>query len=267
MGELTPRQGRILARAREEGRVTVDGLARDLAVSSQTVRRDLAEMSAARVLTRVHGGAVVASGVANLAYEARRALNQDGKRRIGEAAARTVPDDSSLFLNIGTTTEAVANALGGHRGLLVITNNLHVAAGLYREPAIEVVLAGGPVRRTDGGVVGAAAAEMIRRFRVDTAVIGTSAIDRDGSLLDFDVQEVLVSRAIIENARRVVLVADGGKFARSAPVRIAHIREVDLFVTDRLPSEAEAALCREHGVEVIEAGGAPGPDGGNAEAG
>ena len=265
MNELTPRQIQILARARTEGRVTVDGLAREFAVSSQTVRRDLAEMSAARLLTRLHGGAVVTSGVANLTYEARRLLNQSGKQRIGEAAARTVPDDSSLFLNIGTTTEAVAQALVGHRGLLVITNNLHVAVELYRAPAIEVVLAGGPVRRTDGGIVGAAAAETIRRFRVDTAVIGTSAIDPDGALLDFDVQEVLVSRAIIENARRVVLVADGGKFARSAPVRIAHVREVDLFVTDRLPSEAEAALCREHGVEVIEAGGAAGPDeeGGN----
>ena len=141
----------------------------------------------------------------------------------------------------------------------MITNNLHVAAELYRRHAIEVVVAGGAVRRADGGIVGAAAVEAIRQFRVDTAVIGTSAIDADGSLLDFDVREMQVSRAIIENARRVVLVADSSKFARAAPVRIAHIAEVDVLVTDRLPPGA-AKLCCLHGVEVVEAGGPVEPD-------
>ena len=77
--------------------------------------------------------------------------------------------------------------------------------------------------------------------------------------LDFDVREVQVSRAIVENARRVVLVADSSKFARAAPVRIAHIAEVDVLVTDRLPPEG-AELCRAHEVEVVEAGGPVEPD-------
>ncbi len=253
--ELSRRQREILDRARETGRVLVDNLALHFAVSPQTIRRDLTQMCSIRVLSRTHGGAVIASGVANLSYDARRVLAQEGKRRIGAAAAREIPPDSSLFINIGTTTEEVARALADHRGLLVITNNLHVAAELHRHPTIEVVLTGGTVRRTDAGIIGAAAAAMIRNFRVDTAVIGTSAIAPDGTLLDFDVEEVLVSRAIIENARRVILVADGSKLGRSAPVRIAHIKEVNVFITDRLDSAPFASLCREYGVEVIEAGG------------
>jgi DeoR family transcriptional regulator, glycerol-3-phosphate regulon repressor len=94
----------------------------------------------------------------------------------------------------------------------------------------------------------------IEKFRVDLAIIGTSAIDPDGTLLDFDVHEVEISRAIIEQARKVVLVADSSKFSRSAPVRIAKLSEIDIFVTDRLPSEDIADMCRRHGVEVIEAG-------------
>ena len=81
------------------------------------------------------------------------------------------------------------------------------------------------------------------QFRVDLAIIGTSAIDADGTLLDFDIREVQASRAIIEHARKVVLVADGSKFARTAPVRVAHLSEIDMFVTDRLPSPAIAELC------------------------
>ncbi len=259
MGTLSRRQADIMALVREAGRVAVDDLAARFTVTPQTIRRDLNELCGNRLLTRVHGGAMAASGTENLAYDARRLVAQPHKRLIGEAAARLIPPGSSLFINIGTTTEEVARALAGHDGLLVITNNLHVATELYRHRSIEVVVAGGAVRRADGGIVGATAVDAIRQFRVDTAVIGTSAIDADGSLLDFDVREVRVSRAIVENARRVVLVADSSKFARAAPVRIAHIAEVDVLVTDRLPPSA-AELCREHGVEVVEAGGPVEPD-------
>ena len=141
---------------------------------------------------------MVSSGVVNLAYDARKMLAGPHKKLIGEAAARVVPDHSSVFINIGTTTEEVARALGGHSGLLVITNNLHVATELYRNTAIEVFLLGGTVRQSDGGIVGSHAVSLIGQFRVDLAIIGTSAIDADGTLLDFDIREVQASRAIIE---------------------------------------------------------------------
>ncbi len=249
------RQVEIVDWLREKGRVTVEDLATHFAVTPQTVRRDLNDLSDAQMVVRVHGGAMVASGVVNLAYEARKLIAGPQKRLIGAAAARLVPDHSSVFINIGTTTEEVARALAGHTGLLVITNNLHVAADLYRAGGIEVFVLGGSVRQSDGGIVGANAVGMIAQFRVDLAIIGTSAIDADGTMLDFDIREVQASRAIIEHARRVVLVADSSKFGRSAPVQIAHLSEMDMFVTDRLPSGEIAELCRTHGVEVTETGG------------
>ena len=203
-------------------------------------------------LTRIHGGAIIASGVENLAYEARRFVAAEEKKAIGAAAAELIPNGCSLFINIGTTTEEVARALTAHEDLLVITNNLNVARTLYPYPSFEVIVAGGPIRRSDGAVVGAAAVDLIRQFKVDPAVIGTSAIDEDGALLDFDYREVRVSQAIMENARRVVLVADRLKLERTAPVRIGHISQIQVFVTDRLPSARLRAICTEQSVEVIE---------------
>lgn len=255
MDGINPRQREIVALARKQGRVNVEDLAARYEVSAQTIRKDLNQLCEQRILSRIHGGAVVASSVENLAYEARRLIAGARKAAIGRAAAALVPNDASLFINIGTTTEEVARALSDHQGLLVITNNLHVAALLYPHPSIEVIVAGGPVRRSDGAIVGSAAAELIRQFKVDYAVIGTSAIDADGSLLDYDHREVEVSQAILGNARRRLLVADGLKFSRSAPVRIGHLRDIDVFVTDRLPSPALQELCREAQVEVIETGG------------
>lgn len=249
------RQSQIVAQLRQSGRVEVEDLASQFGVAVQTIRRDLNELSEARRVVRVHGGAIVASGVENLSYEARQHVAHPHKRLIGEAAARLIPDNSSLFINIGTTTEEVAKAVVGHSGLLVITNNLHVANELYRNKAIEIFLTGGTVRQSDGGIVGAVTVSQIEQFRVDIAVIGTSAIDLNGTLLDFDIREVEISRAIIEHARKVFLVSDSSKFSRAAPVRIAHLSEIDVFITDRLPSPAVREMCEGCEVKVIETGG------------
>lgn len=253
-GPTTGRQREILDLARTAGRVSVDDLAARFDVTPQTIRKDLNDLCDLRLLNRVHGGAIIASGVENVGYEARRFIAQDEKRLIGMAAARSIPDNSSLFINIGTTTEEVARALASRHGLLIITNNLHVATLLYGQPRIDVVIAGGTVRRSDGGIVGGPAVDFIGQFKVDYAVIGVSAIDQDGSLLDFDHREVRVSQAIIANARNVILVADRLKLERTAPVRIAHMSQIDLFVTDELGSEPLRQMCREHRVEVIEVG-------------
>jgi DeoR family glycerol-3-phosphate regulon repressor len=118
------------------------------------------------------------------------------------------------------------------------------------------------VRRADGGIVGEAAVDFIRQFKVDFAIVGTSAIDDDGSLLDYDFREVKVAQAIMANARKVILVADSTKFDRTAPVRIGAVAQVDVFVTDQCPSERVRALCAESGVQLIETDPSPAvPDG------
>ncbi|MEM9279574.1 MAG: DeoR family transcriptional regulator, partial [Pseudomonadota bacterium] len=183
--------------------------------------------------------------------KARREIGADGKRRIGEMVASMIPDNASLILNIGTTTEQVALALRNHKGLMVITNNLNVAHILSDAPDVELFVAGGLVRKSDGGIVGAAAVDMIRQFKVDYAIIGSSAIDEDGSLLDFDYREVRVTHAIIEQARTTILVADGSKFERRAPVEIGRLEQLDVFVTDEVPDDAIVSRCSDAEVELV----------------
>jgi DeoR family glycerol-3-phosphate regulon repressor len=251
---LIERQRLIVDIARQSGRVMVDELAGRFEVTPQTIRKDLNELCDKRLLTRIHGGAILSSGVENVGYDARRMIASDEKEAIARAAAARIPDQASLFINIGTTTEAVARALLQRSGLMVITNNLNVASLMRAYPQIEVVIAGGVVRPTDGGIVGEAAVDFIRQFKVDYAVIGVSAIDPDGALLDFDYREVKVAQAIIANARHVILVADATKFERAAPVRIGHLSQVDTFVTDVCRIESVRAICREAEVRLVEAG-------------
>ena len=253
---LTSRHSEIIELARQKGRVEVDDLAARFDVTPQTIRKDLNDLCDRRLLNRIHGGAVFPSGTANLEYEQRRQIAAAEKAAIGRAAAALVPDDASLFINIGTTTEAVGEALLERHGLMVITNNINVANRMRVYPRFEVIIAGGVVRTSDGGIVGEAAVDFIRQFKVDFAVMGVSAIDTDGSMLDYDFREVSVSRAIMATSRRAMLVADAMKFSRSAPVRIGHLADLDFLVTDRPLDDEIARICAESNVAVEFAHGA-----------
>lgn len=244
------RRDEIVALAGRQGFVSIEMLAKRFDVTPQTIRRDINGLCDAGLLQRYHGGAGPASSVRNVAYSARKELESDAKLRIARLVASHVPNDCSLFINIGTTTEAVAQALTSHTGLSVITNNLNVAAFLSANTPFEVVVAGGVVRNRDGGIIGEATIDFINQFRVDIGIIGISGIDLDGALLDFDYREVRVAQAIIRNARRVFLAADHSKFGRSAMVRLDDIGAVDSLFTDQAPPEPLAEALRAQDVAL-----------------
>ncbi len=234
------RQNQVLELIRQKGYLTIDELVDHFAVTPQTIRRDLNQMAQQGLIERHHGGAGVASSVENTAYQTRKIQHLAEKKRIAKMVAQHVPDHSSLFINIGTTTETIAQALLEHKGLKVVTNNLHVASLLSTKPDFTVIIASGQVRNRDGGIVGEATRDFVHQFKLDYGIIGISGIDNDGTLLDFDYQEVRVAQAIMENSRYVYLAADHSKFGRNAMVRLGNLTQCSAFFTDQTP---DAGLC------------------------
>ena len=248
---LNKRQHDILSLAEKEGYVSVENLAETFAVTQQTIRRDINNLCDQELLARTHGGAFYSSGVRNVAYGSRKSLASDEKKEIADAVAAIIPDNSSIVINIGTTTEQVAQSLLSHQGLKVITNNINIVNIFAKSNNAEVWLAGGKVRNLDSAVIGIHTANFIKQFKVDYAVVGVSAIDNDGSLVDFDSEEVLVSRAIFKHCRKLILVADNFKFDRTAPMLIGNISEIDILVTNIQPSPEIINICNKNNVEVI----------------
>ena len=244
------RREQIIGLVRRRGFASIEAMAKHFAVTPQTIRRDINDLCKHDLLARYHGGAGLPSSVENVDYTARKIMQPEEKRRIARLVASHIPDSASLFINIGTTTEAVAKALLGHSGLRVITNNLHVATILATRPDCEVILAGGVVRNRDGGIIGEATIDFVRQFRVDYGIIGISGIDDDGTLLDFDYREVRVAQAIIANSRRVFLVADHSKFGRNAMVRLGNLSQITALCTDRMPPPAACELLAAREVEL-----------------
>ncbi len=231
------RKSQILELARHEGKVSVDELSARFGVTTQTIRRDLSHLAEAGRLDRVHGGAIMPVSQRNPGYRDRQVLQEDAKREIARLCARQIPANAFVLLSIGTSTEAVARELLDHANLTVVTNNLNVAEILSKSENCEIIVAGGLLRREDGGLVGDLTTETIRQFKVDYAIIGASALDLDGDLLEFDLQEVRVSRTIIECSARTFLVADKSNLERSAPVRLASLADLDAILTDAMAPE------------------------------
>lgn len=245
------RHSEILNLLREAERVSVEDLSARFGVSNQTIRSDLRELSNRGLVMRTHGGAVRVDQASSHEYAERRKLKGQEKEAMGVLCASLIPDSCSVSLNIGTSTEQVAKALSQHRDLTVLSNNINIINILIDTPSKELILVGGAVRQSDGAIVGEDAVEFIERYKVDYAVIGASALDADGSILDFDAREVSVARAILRNSRVKILVCDASKFERSAPIRICAVADLDYIVTDTLPPIEFIEAARAGQTEIL----------------
>ena len=244
------RSPEIIKLAKQQSIVRVEDLAKYFNVSLQTIRKDLNKLCFDGQLERVHGGAIIPSHIGNIEYEQRKNINLLGKQAIGQECAKKIPNEICLFMGIGTSTETAAKLLSEHKNLLIVTNNLNIANVLKNNTKSEVVITGGNLRKSDGALIGQPALETIKNFKFDLAILGCSALDSEGNMLDFDTQEILVNQSIISQADKTYLLADHTKFLRKAPVKIAPLSIIDCFFTDNKLESELLEKCRSWNTEV-----------------
>ncbi|QEV99774.1 DeoR/GlpR transcriptional regulator [Microbacterium caowuchunii] len=243
-----------------DGRLAVLDLAQRFDVTTETVRRDLAELERRGVLTRVHGGAVAAerSSIRETAIGERIRENSRAKRDIAARAVAALGHGftGSIFLDAGSTAAAVAAALppyltetAGHAH--VVTHSLALAPALAEAGRIELSVVGGHIRGVTAAAVGATTVATIAGLRPDVAVVGTNGISSGFGLSTPDPEEAAVKSAIVASARRVIVVCDSTKFERELLVGFAPLDAVDVLVTDAAPPEPLATALAEAEVEVL----------------
>ncbi|PJG86079.1 DeoR/GlpR family transcriptional regulator [Conservatibacter flavescens] len=243
------RHQKIVELVKLNGYASTEELVALLNVSPQTIRRDLNELAENGLIRRHHGGAASPSTSENSDYADRKEFFSLEKNLIAQNVASMIPDGASLFVDIGTTPEAVANALLHHKKLRIVTNNLNAAYILRQNESFDITVAGGALRQ-DGGVMGEATVAFLSQFRLDFGILGISSIDIDGSLLDYDYHEVQVKRTILDNSRTKLLVSDHSKFSRHAIVRLGSVADVDYFFTDALPPPPVMDVIARNNVEL-----------------
>ncbi|MFK8026413.1 MAG: DeoR/GlpR family DNA-binding transcription regulator [Ilumatobacter sp.] len=248
------RQHKIISLTLEAGRVEVSELAARFGVTTETIRRDLSDLQANRVVRRVHGGAVPweTSGFEPLLSK-RNDHHEAEKRRLATVAIRELPDEGSVIIDSGSTLAAFAQAVPARTTLRIVTNALNVAQTLCEHTDADVIVVGGKVRKNTLAMVDTQAIDSIEPITVDTLFISADGASGDVGLTTPYREEAALKSAMIASARRVVVLVDHSKFGQEHFVRFANWSDVDVLVTN---TEADAATLRSieaAGVTVVTA--------------
>jgi DeoR family glycerol-3-phosphate regulon repressor len=247
----THRREHILEKISNHRKVTVADIASSLDVSDETVRRDLKDLEKEGLLRRIHGGAISVAAIRDepISERVRKAAQEKGI--IAQLASELISDGTSVFLNIGSTIEALARQLDRFDDLKVYTNSLNVAQISKEFKGVTVFVTPGQLRPVESDLVGYDTISYIKNYHFDTVFMSVAGIDVDRGFMDYEEDEVRVRQALIKSARNRVVMADSSKFGKTANMYTASFDGIERFVTDRRPTPEFIKCFKEAGMEVI----------------
>jgi DeoR/GlpR family transcriptional regulator of sugar metabolism len=246
------RRTQILQIIRSAGRVRVNGLATRFNTSAVTIRSDLNELHQRGLVLRSHGGAVLPETILRESpVHERLKAHSDEKRRIGAMAATLIDNGETIILDSGTTTLEIARQIKKKAGLQVITNGVNIAAELVDARDVQVFIVGGTVRGESASISGHFAEQMLEQFSADKFFLSGAGCDLDFGVSGANLEETIVTRAMIRIAREIILVADSSKFSKRSMSRIALFSEIDTVISNTSLDEEVQEKLRAIGCNLI----------------
>ena len=231
---IEDRHNRIVEQVRGAGRVLVAELAERFDVTPETIRRDLTALDRCGALRKVHGGAIPAPALPETGVTQREQVNTFAKQSIARAALERLGPEpgTTVLVDAGTTTGALARLLPTDRELTIITNSVLTAASLAAVGHTRVRILGGQLRGLTQAAVGSETVEALSALRIDVALLGANGVSAAHGLSTPDPDEATVKRAMVRSARQVVALVDSTKIGQEHLVSFASLADVDLLVTD-----------------------------------
>jgi DeoR family fructose operon transcriptional repressor len=244
----------IVERVRGKGRASVSDLAEDLSVTPETIRRDLSELERQGLLRRVHGGAVPAGSVGfEQSVDSRARVLVEEKNRIAKAALAEIPQAGAVIIDSGTTTSRLIQLIPDDRELTVITDSVAHALALSNRINITVMLIGGRVRGRTLATVDQWAIDALNSVYADVALVGTNGISIERGLTTPDQPEAAVKRAMLNSAKRKVILADHTKFGDDHFAQFGSISDIDVVITDTAVNQNIVLELESLDVKVVQA--------------
>ncbi len=243
----------ILEMLEKNGRVTVDDVVRQFAVSAVTARSDLDQLADVGALVRSHGGAVrQTEGAVDYPIAFKQTQHDAEKARIAEAAVEIIKPDQTIILDSGTTTAAIAQQIRVRKlRVAVITNALNVAMELCRAPHASVIMLGGMLRPTSYSMVGPHAEHSLQALRADHLFLGVDALDPEIGVCTPDILEAQLNALMMQVSSQVTVVADSSKLQRRSLSVIGKVESLTRLITDTQADPVKVAQIRAKGVEVV----------------
>ncbi|GAB3145914.1 DeoR/GlpR family DNA-binding transcription regulator [Amycolatopsis stemonae] len=244
------RRDLLLTRLAAEGKVLAKDVAAELNVSEDSIRRDLRDLAAAGLCQRVYGGALPVSPAVG-DYASRTSIAVDGKDRVAALAAGLVRPGSTVILDGGTTTLAVAKALPRDLEATIVTHSPTVAVALLDHRHVEVFLLGGRLFRHSAVTCGAAAAEAAQAISADVFLLGVTGVHPDAGLTTGDADEAAMKRTLARRAADTYVLASAEKLGAASRFSVLPFTDIAGVITDA--EEQNVQELAERGVPILRA--------------
>lgn len=232
--------------------VRINELSKELKVTRETIRRDLYTLEDEGRIKKVHGGAILGNPSGETDYEKRKIENRSEKERIAKTAVSYIEEGDSIYLDYGTTTLALAQEIVKLKNITVVTNTLPIINTLVKNKAIDILIPGGVLRNNESSLFGQFALNNICDIFITIGFFGCSGIDSKAAITSHHMGEVLISKQMIQQSQTAIVLADQSKFGNIAFNRTANFEDIDIVVTDQIPTDSrELDYLNEHGVELI----------------
>ena len=245
------RHAKIVALLNERQRLTTETFSAELGVSKETIRRDLIELELSGKLSRVHGGAIPQNVPIEPSYVEREELHRPEKRAIARAAATLITPGMSCFIDAGSTTQALAQALLARSDIQIITNSVRIASELAGNPGLDVLLLGGRIAQEMPATYGDQTVAEIGRYHLDLAIVSPVGLDARAGAMDYLWHEAAVARAMLEHARQRIILADRSKLGQTSRMQLCAASAVDVLVTNATAGDPVVRQLQAGGVKNV----------------
>jgi len=247
------RYQKILALIHQHGKVEVKDISKALQVSEATIRRDLTELEQQQLLKRTHGGAVPYSRTTHEAtYQDREVKNIEIKQAIAAEAVKLINPGEIILLDAGTTNMEIARLLTPEHKVTVVTNAINIAQQIAAI-GLPLLIIGGELRPTTQAMVGMYSEMMLKELTVDKLFLGTNGISLKQGLTTPNVNEAMTKRAMVSQAKQVIVVADHTKLGCDSFSKITDLTSIDCLITDSSASQELCEQISDQGIWVIRA--------------
>ena len=246
------RRRKIMERLVQDRKIYVSDLSRLFSVTEETIRRDLEKLEGQNLLRRSYGGAVLNEHTSeDLSFVKRTTINSENKESIAQKAAGLISDGDTIMVDSSTTCLALLPHLRGKKNLTIITNSVRLINDFVNSP-FTMIYSGGTLQAHSYALTGATASETLKKYYVDLAIISCKGIDSKKGLMESNEAESVIKEIMIQQARRVVLLADHSKFAKTAFIKTCDFSAISVVVTDLRPSDSWVEFLNKQQIQLLD---------------
>lgn len=246
------RRNAILARLAADGKVIVSNLSDEFDVTEETIRRDLEKLENDGLAKRTYGGAVKKDTFnTDLPFQVRKQTNVEDKQEIALKIAAMIEDGDYLMLDASTTALYVVKNILEKKRITIITNSVEILIELAAKNDWNVLSTGGTLKPGSLSFVGRHAENMLSEFHVDMAIFSCKGIDMDRGVTDSNEKDTDIKKCMLAGAKKKILAVDSTKLDRISFTRVCDMRDIDVVVTNREPSEKWQQYLKDNNTELV----------------